>query len=118
MENSIAPISPFLQPGFLLTVVLSLIGFISWLVKLERRNAVLEKEVVRLEKDCEKAAAENEKDLKEIKTELTEHRMNADIHFNQKVSEQVDRRNELRFQQIENHISEMKQMLTEIAKKP
>ncbi|HQU83925.1 MAG TPA: hypothetical protein PKY59_12395 [Pyrinomonadaceae bacterium] len=109
--------SPLFHPAILIFLVSSYTTFVVWIVRLERRNAVCENEIERLKKDRDTDNAENEKYFAEIKTKLDVHQLNGDIHFNQKVTEQVDKRNELRFQTIENHIGEMKQMLTKIAEK-
>ncbi|MBS1793366.1 MAG: hypothetical protein JSS81_05900 [Acidobacteria bacterium] len=106
-----------MQPGFLLSLVIALIGFISWLVKLERRNAALEKEVARLQTEKEKEHTEITREIREMRREIDLHQRNVDVHFNQKVSEQVDRRNEQRFQTIEGHINEIKSMLRQITEK-
>lgn len=114
--------SPFLQPGFLLTLALAIIAFITWLVKLERRNAVLERDQTRLENDIEKLTThfenelkkqevECETQLKEMRLELRNHLSNTDIHFNIKVSEQVEKRNDLKFGQIDGELKTLHQQM-------
>lgn len=94
--------SPFLHPGFIVPAVAGLIGFISWLIRLEAKstaNAV--------------ANAKLEAENSQIWGELERHKENQDIHFNQKVSAEVEKANARRFETIESELKDIKGMLKE-----
>lgn len=78
-------------------MVLGVIGFIGWLIRLESRVNT------------------NSGSMAEIKEILQSHRENDDIHFNMRVSEQVDKRNEQRFRMIENQLKEINRKLDHLA---
>jgi uncharacterized membrane-anchored protein YhcB (DUF1043 family) len=99
-------LSPLLNPTLILGLVSGTIGFIVWLVRLESKNASNATTIARLEKELEKTVADLEK-----------HRTNQDIHFNLRISTQVEQSNERRFQTIEQQLVQINQKLDRIAEK-
>jgi len=99
--------SPLTHPAFILSAASAVIGLIVWLVRLEGKISANETNYARLEKEYEKVAADLEK-----------HRTNADIHFNLRVSNQVEQANERRFTTIERQLSEINGKLDRLAEKP
>ena len=51
----------------------------------------------------------------ELKGIVDAHRMNTDIHFNLRISQEVDKRNEHRFETIEDQLKEINRKLDHIA---
>lgn len=97
--------SPFLHPGFIVPAVAGLIGFISWLIRLEAKstaNAV--------------ANAKLEAENSQIWGELERHKENQDIHFNQKVSAEVEKGNTRRFETIEHQLGEINRKLDSLTR--
>jgi hypothetical protein len=98
--------SPILHPTLILGVATGIIGFIVWLVRLEGKNASNATTIARLEKEVEKLTGE-----------LERHRSNQDIHFNLRISTQVEQANERRFQTIESQLSQINHKLDRMAEK-
>ncbi len=94
------------HPAFILSFASAVIGLIVWLVRLEGKISTTETNVGRLEKEYEKVVSDLEK-----------HRTNADIHFNLRVSNQVEQANERRFGTIERQLTEINAKLDRIAEK-
>lgn len=88
---------------FLLTQV---VGSVIWAVRLEGRLEAKREQIARLEKE-----------LTEARTILDVHRTNQDVHFNLRVSNQVDQSNERRFQTIETQLKEINSKLDKMADK-
>lgn len=99
-------ISPLTLISITFPIVVAAIGFVVWLIRLEGRHNQNEKTLIRLETDSS--------DLWKV---IEEHRLNADIHFNLRVSSQVEQSNERRFQTIENQLKEINQKLDRMAEK-
>jgi hypothetical protein len=97
--------SPFLHPGFIVPTVMGLIGFIAWLIRLEGKVAQALIANAKLE-------AENEK----LWSELERHKENQDIHFNQKVSAEVEKGNTRRFETIEHQLGEINRKLDSLTR--
>lgn len=89
--------SPFFHPAFLVPTALALVGFIAWLIRLESRVST------------------NTGSIKEQKKILADHCADNDIHFNLRVAEQVDLRNEHRFRTIETQLQEINRKLDHLA---
>lgn len=87
-----------------MTAALGVIGFIVWLVRLEGKISSQATTIARKEKEIEKLIVECEA-----------HRSNSDIHFNLRINQEVDRRNEHRFHTIETQLSEINRKLDRIA---
>lgn len=87
----------FNHVGALLSLAIALIGFVGWLIRLES------------------VASQTRQDVSELKQSFNAHRDNSDIHFNIRVSEQVDRRNEHRFKTIEDQLHEINRKLDHMA---
>lgn len=97
--------SPFLHPGFIVPTVMGLIGFIAWLIRLEGKVAQALIANAKLE-------SENEK----LWSELERHKENQDIHFNQKVSAEVEKGNTRRFETIEHQLGEINRKLDSLTR--
>lgn len=97
-------LSPFLHPGFLVTVLLTVVSYVAWQVRLEGKISSNTTSIIR-----------NEAELKDVWKEFEEHRLNADIHFNLRVSQQVDQGNERRFNHIERQLTEINTKLDKIS---
>jgi hypothetical protein len=80
------------------------VGFIVWLVRLEGRISVNLANLTRLETD-----------MVDCRTELEDHRANAEIHFSQRLAAEVDKGNERRFITIETQLSEINRKLDNLA---
>ena len=101
MENS-----PWLSPGFLLPVAIALIGFIAWLIRLESKVNSMDKSMTRIDLSLE----EGWKDF-------DSHRTNDNIHFNQRLATEVDRRQSERIGRIETDVKEIKDIVKGLAAK-
>jgi hypothetical protein len=78
-----------ITPTFLLTSVIALISLIGYLTQLKPRIDDLES------------------DNDELWKEFNSHKEKESIHFNEKVSKQVEEKNNQRFQMIENTLGKM-----------
>ena len=98
--------SPFLHPAFLLTAGSLIVGVIIWLVRLEGKATAALTENQRLERENA-----------QIWSEIERHKDNQDIHFNQKVSAEVEKGNTRRFETIEHQLTEINSKLDRLASK-
>lgn len=96
--------SPFLHPGFLLTVAIGLIGFIAWLIRLESKVNATEKAVDKVEQS-----------VNESWEGLEHHRSNDNVHFNQRLATEVEQRAKDRMDRMATDIAEIKGMVKELA---
>lgn len=92
--------TPFLHPGFLMTVGCGVIGLIVWLIRLESKVNANDKELRRLDHN-------NEETWKEFDS----HRSNGTIHFDQRLAQEVSARQGERMGRIENDVKEIKEMV-------
>lgn len=86
----------FMTPAFIVPIALGLIGFIIWLVRLEGKNSQNAGAMAKIEKEIEK-----------LQLEIEAHRSNQDIHFNIRIAEEVDKRNEERYANIKESIADL-----------
>lgn len=98
--------SPFLDPRVLIPLAGMAITLIAWFVRLESKTSA--------NSDCLKRA---EKDQEAFWKEFELHRLNQDIHFNLRVSNQVEMGNERRFGTIEKQLTEINTKLDRLAEK-
>lgn len=98
--------SPFLHPAFLLTAGSVIVAFIVWLVRLEGKATT-----------ATTAHTKAEAERAEIWREMERHKENADIHFNQKVSAEVEKSNARRFDTIERQLGEINHKLDRLSSK-
>lgn len=96
--------SPFLTPGFLVPVSFALIGFIAWLIRLESKVNRTDEEATRLH-NCLESTADD----------LDGHVKNAEIHFNQRLATEVQRRTDDRVGRIETDVKEIKEIVKGLA---
>ena len=96
--------SPFLQPSFLVPAASGVITFIVWLVRLESKTSTINKDLSLFLKTIDK-----------LEAILSMHVANGEIHFNHRISQEVDKRNEHRFQTIEGQLQEINRKLDRIA---
>lgn len=92
------------HPAVIITLAGAFISLIFWFARLEGR---INQTVVDIEALDEVLAEVNER--------LSEHERNSDIHFNLRISQEVDRRNEQRFQTIERQLGEINRKLDRLA---
>lgn len=96
----------FSHPGFVLSLISALVVLISWFIRLEAKiqaNA--------------NAIARGEHDFKQLQHEFEQHRLSQDIHFNQRISQQVEAGNERRFSTIENQLTQINHKLDKLAER-
>lgn len=89
-------LTPFSTPAVWIAVISAIVGLI---VK-----------AVRLQGKVDDLADDNKwqgEQIAELKGVVTAHRENAEIHFNHRLSQEVDRRNEQRFVTIERQLGEV-----------
>ena len=98
--------SPFLHPGFIVPTALGLIGFIAWLIRLESKVNATEKEATRVAQCIEDAWKE-----------FDEHRTNENVHFNQRLAAEVEKRQAERMDRMQTDIREIKDLVKEMAGK-
>lgn len=103
-SQTISPAVLIALASLLVLLLSSIIGFVVWLVRLEGKATMNAANNARLE--AELAAA-----FKEIET----HKDNADIHFNLRVMNQVEKGNEQRFHTIETQLGEINRKLDNMA---
>ena len=89
-------ITPFLQPGFLLSFFGAVITLVIWSIRLESKTKGNEKDNQRLENE-----------FKDLRKEVKDHRENQEIHFDERITKQVDKANEHRFETIEKQLGEI-----------
>jgi predicted RNase H-like nuclease (RuvC/YqgF family) len=96
----------FLNPAFLLSAFAGLITLVAWFVRLESKITNLQTENSNLKQRVQK-----------LESDLESHRQNQDIHFNLRISTQVEQGNERRFQTIERQLTEINHKLDRMAEK-
>lgn len=84
---------------------MGLIGFIAWLIRLEGKVAQALVANARIEAEIDKLWGEHER-----------HKENQDIHFNQKVSAEVEKGNTRRFETIEHQLGEINRKLDSLTR--
>lgn len=127
--HDLMEISQFLTPTVIVALVTAVVGLIVKAVRLQSTVDSLSKDVVdhatRLDSKRERIAAleASAKDVVELKATVaaitesfTRHRENADVHFNLRTAQEVDKRMELRFSNIENQLGEIKDLVKGLAK--
>lgn len=97
---------PFSHPTFLLSLAATIVGLIIWFVRLEAKTATNANNIERLEKE-----------LKEVYEDFDKHRLNQEIHFNLRISQQVEQGNERRFATIEKQLEAINNKLDKMAGK-
>jgi len=90
-------IAQFATPTFIIAVISALVGLVVKATKLQTKVDDLSRELTKLE------------------SIVDVHRMNNDIHFNLRISQEVDKRNEHRFETIEDQLKEINRKLDHIA---
>lgn len=90
----------FINPGFLLSFFIAVIGFIAWLVRVEGKTAGNAQKMTEIEKD-----------LESIWKEFEAHRLNALIHFDKDHSRTVQLNNEKQFTRMELELTEIKNLV-------
>lgn len=100
MEN------PFLDPRVLIPLAAMTITLIAWFVRLESKTFANASSIERIERAAEA-----------LWKEFEIHRLNQDIHFNLRVSNQVEQSNERRFGTIERQLTEINTKLDRLAEK-
>ncbi len=95
--------SPFFTPGFIVPTALGLIGFVAWLIRLESKVNTGEKGMIKIEQAVE--------DSWEV---LEKHRSNENVHFNQRLAQEVERRQTDRMDRMQVDITEIKTMVKEL----
>ena len=98
--------SPFFDPRVLIPLAISIVGLVAWFIRLEAKTQSNVVEIGRLERETDAM-------WKDFET----HRLNQDIHFNLRVSNQVEQSNERRFGTIEKQLSEINSKLDKMAEK-
>lgn len=96
--------SPFLTPSFLVPTGVALTTLIVWLIRLEAKVNGNDKEMARVNKS-----------LEETWHELDAHTGNAEIHFNQRLATEVQRRTDDRVGRIESDVKEIKEIVKGLA---
>lgn len=96
----------FQQPAVLVGIVSAIVGLIVKAVRMQTR-------VDRIEEDFKTRETAHA----ELKAAFAAHKDNSDIHFNLRISQEVDRRNEQRFVTIERQLGEINVKLDKIAEK-
>jgi len=94
-----------LTPTVIVALVGAVVGLIVKAVRLQSKVDAQGHEIVELEKDNAATRAL-----------LVEHKSNENIHFNLRISQEVDKRNEQRFTSIETSLREIKEMVRGLAK--
>lgn len=101
--------SPWLSPagvGVILSVGVVVIGFVVWLIRVEGRINNVEKTTTRIDQQVD----DGWKDF-------DQHRSNDAIHFNQRLANEVERRQSDRMGRLEEDIKEIKVIVKAIASK-
>lgn len=85
---------------------LAVIGFVAWLIRLEAKVNGTDKTVARLDQSA-----------KDTWKDLEHHRTNDGIHFDQRLAQEVERRQGDRFTRIEDDLKEIKTLVKGMAGK-
>ncbi|MCW5959281.1 MAG: hypothetical protein KIS76_03910 [Pyrinomonadaceae bacterium] len=99
-------LAPYLHPAFLFTVAAALVGYVAWQIRIESKVAANAGAIGRLETE-----------LHELRSAFDKHQLNADIHFNLRISTQVEASNERRFTHIEQQLKQINDKLDRISEK-
>ncbi|QQS33507.1 MAG: hypothetical protein IPM50_02680 [Acidobacteriota bacterium] len=94
------------HPGFLLTVAGIVVTLVAWFIRLESKVNDHGKEISRVEQSCE-----------DTWKEFDYHRSRPEIHFDQRLASEVERRQGERMGRIESDVKEIKEIVKGIAKK-
>ena len=98
--------SQVFSPAFVFTLIIAAVGFVAWLIRLEgKATAALT------------ANGKLEGEIAQLWNELERHKENQDIHFNQKVSAEVEKGNTRRFETIEHQLGEINAKLDRLTNK-
>lgn len=98
-------LSLWFTPGVLITLVSAIVGLIVKAVRLQTKVDALSNDAV-----------ERDKTIAAQGALLEAHRTNGDIHFNQEVARQIEKRYEEKFQMIIDDLDEIKELVREIGK--
>lgn len=98
--------SPFLDPRVLIPLIVTAVTLIFWFARLESKTSANAEEIKRVQTDADS-----------LWNQFETHRLNQDIHFNLRVSNQVEQSNERRFGTIERQLQEINGKLDRLAEK-
>lgn len=98
--------APVLHPALIVPLAFGLIGFIAWLIRLESKVNGLDKSQNRMDQS-----------LEDTWKDLEQHRGNENIHFNQRLATEVERRQSDRMDRMQSDIHEIKELVKGIAGK-
>jgi len=93
----------FSHPGVLLTVIGVLVSIVVWFVRLEGK-------VNEGGQDFDTLHDE----LKELRTVVNTHRENAEIHFNLRLHQEIERRQDDRFKRVEGRLGHIEEKVDQL----
>lgn len=104
----------FSHPGVLLSAITVLVALVTWLVRLESRQ----KEILqsRVDDAAERERRDNAQDarIEKLDAQLTTHRENAEIHFNLRLHQEIERRQDDRFRRVEGRLGHIEEKLDQV----
>ncbi len=108
------------QIGALATVLgilASLVGVIFWFARLEGKVSKLAE--AREEDKKARHVRELERDVKieKLEAQLAAHRENAEIHFNLRLHQEIERRQDDRFRRVEGRLGHIEEKLDDLLKR-
>ncbi len=87
----------------LVAIIVAGVGLVVWLIRLEGRVNNIETAQIKTEQSCE-----------DNWTSLDQHKGNENVHFNQRLAQEVERRQSDRMDRMQTDISEIKTMVKEL----
>ena len=106
MSNKRINMEALLDPRFLFIVVTAVITLVGWFVRLEMKTVQNSTEMTTVKSEIATISKDHEA-----------HRMNQDIHFNLRISQQVEQGNERRFVTIERQLGQINDKLDKMAER-
>jgi predicted HicB family RNase H-like nuclease len=98
--------SQVLNPSLLMTVFVAIVGFVVWLVRLEGKVS-----------NATNTNEQQQKTIDKLAGELEHHRFNDEVHFNRRITQEVEKSYDRRFGAIEKQLGEISTKLDKIAQK-
>lgn len=96
----------FSHPGVLLTVLGVLVSIVVWFVRLESKANSNVRDLDTLHDE-----------FKDLRSVVSTHRENAEIHFNLRLHQEIERRQDDRFRRVEGRLGHIEEKLDDLLKR-
>lgn len=103
--------SPFLDPRFLLPLILAAIAFIAWLVRLEYKTNANTSRQAEHEEGMDERMTKAEGNTDRLKAAFYSHASDTAVHHNEKAFSEFRERLKERFENLDAKLGEIKSLL-------